>query len=85
MNPLSGQPIVASLENIRYSRIMKDRERDILGYVLQEMDTRKGQLPIIAQRTKIPYRTLQKLSFRETTNPRIQMVQTLYNYFLGAD
>ena len=60
---------------------MLSMDLPMLDYVLMRLDASKGRLPSIAADTGISYRTLQKISLREVTNPGVQHVQTLYDYF----
>lgn len=53
----------------------------MLGYVLEHLDSSKGQLKRVAEGSGVPYRTLQKIALRYTRNPRVQHVQALYDYF----
>jgi hypothetical protein len=57
----------------------------MLEYVLEQLDASKGQLPTIATASGVPYRTLQKISFRTVKDPGVSTVQKLYDYFRAAD
>ena len=57
----------------------------MLDYVLGRLDASRGRLPDIAEAAGVPYRTLQKISLRVTTNPRIGHIQKLHDYFRGLE
>lgn len=59
---------------------MKKRE-PMLSYVLGQLDCHKGQLKEIATETGIPYSTLSKIVQRIVTNPGVNGIQTLHDYF----
>lgn len=57
----------------------------MIDYVRRHLDDAKERrkLPIVAEASGVPYRTLQKIASGETQNPRIQHVQALHDYFAG--
>ena len=57
----------------------------ILPYVLQRLDTNKGQLRQIAKATGVPYSTVSKIAQRVTPNPGVQSVQALADYFRSKE
>lgn len=58
-------------------------ETDILLYVRQQLEERKGTWPTIAEETGIPYDTITKIAQRQIEDPKVSKVQVLANYFRG--
>ena len=54
-----------------------------MDFIHQHLDQAREQrcLPAVARGSGVPYRTLQKISLRETKNPRANHVDALYSYF----
>lgn len=55
--------------------------RDMNGFVLQQLELRKGEWPEISKTAGVPYFTISKIASGVTPNPRIGTVQRLANFF----
>lgn len=58
-----------------------DASRDLNGFVLSQLELRKGDWPEISKASGVPYFTISKMASRTTSDPRISTVQKLANYF----
>lgn len=56
-------------------------EKDLLGYVVQNLRENVGRWREISAASRVPYSTVAKIGQRETENPRVESVQKLANYF----
>jgi predicted transcriptional regulator len=54
---------------------------DLLQYVLDQLESRKGQWPAIAEETGVPYDTITKIAQGQIEDPKVSKVQRLANYF----
>ncbi|MFC0666758.1 hypothetical protein ACFSKY_22850 [Azotobacter chroococcum] len=54
---------------------------DLHGYVLDQLESRKGSWLEISERADVPYFTISKIATRATADPRISTIQKLANYF----
>ncbi|WP_255580938.1 hypothetical protein [Caballeronia sp. dw_276] len=55
----------------------------MLSTVLRRLDQVKGDWPRIAEESAVPYQTITKIGGRFVTNPRVDTVQALFDYFSG--
>lgn len=53
----------------------------ILGFVVGELEQRKGQWPEIASGSGVPYRTVQKIGSGKIRSPRVDKIEKLAKYF----
>lgn len=60
----------------------KDVSRDLNGFVLDQLERRKGDWPEISKAAGVPYFTISKMASGATADSRISTVQKLANYFL---
>ncbi|ULL07795.1 hypothetical protein JNO42_12510 [Pseudomonas putida] len=56
--------------------------RDLSGFVINQLNLRKGDWPEISRASEVPYFTITKMAAGTTRNPRVNTVQRLANYFL---
>lgn len=54
---------------------------DLHGYVLKQLEIRKGDWLLISKEAEVPYFTISKIASRTTVDPRISTIQKLANYF----
>lgn len=59
-----------------------DVSRDLNGFVLAQLERRKGDWPEISKESGVPYFTISKIASSATNDPRISTIQKLANYFL---
>lgn len=59
-----------------------DVSRDLNGFVLTQLERRKGDWPEISKGAGVPYFTISKLASGATSDSRVSTVQKLANYFL---
>lgn len=57
----------------------------ILVYVKRRLDELKGQWPRIAKETSVPYFTIANISRGKSTNPGIDSLQPLIDWFVKYD
>lgn len=58
----------------------------IFDRVLSKLDENKGRWQEVADGSGVPFRTLEKIGRRETTNPGIAHIDRLFAYFeLGSE
>lgn len=57
----------------------------MLEYVLRRLDETRGRWPAIADRTGVPYRTLQKIGSRLSGDPGVSHVQRLHDFFRAIE
>jgi hypothetical protein len=50
-------------------------------YVVEQLQQSKGQWPVVARKSRVPKRTLEKIATRETADPRVKTVEKLAAYF----
>lgn len=58
------------------------QQADLLDQVVQELNSRQGDLPKIARETGIPYDTILRIKRREN-DPGYSKVAALHRYFFG--
>lgn len=58
-----------------------DVSRDLNGFVLAQLERRKGDWPEISKESGVPYFTISKIASGATNDSRISTVQKLANYF----
>lgn len=56
-------------------------QESLLDYVIGQLQASKGQWAVIAKRTRISKRTIEKIAAGDTKDPRIRKVQRLADYF----
>ena len=54
---------------------------DLHGYVLDQLERRKGSWLEISEHADVPYFTISKIASRTTKDPKISTIQKLANYF----
>lgn len=59
-----------------------DITRNLGGFVIDQLDRRKGEWPAISKASGVPYFTISKISNGTTADPKTSTVQKLANYFL---
>jgi hypothetical protein len=57
-------------------------QNDLLGFIKDELLSRRGEWREISEAAQVPYFTMSKISNGATKDPRISSVQALTNYFL---
>lgn len=57
-------------------------QNDLLGFIKDELLSRRGEWREISEASQVPYFTMSKISNGSTKDPRISSVQALTNYFL---
>jgi hypothetical protein len=62
---------------------MTHKQEPMLRTVLRRLDQVKGDWPRIAEESDVPYQTITKIGGRFVTNPRVDTVQALFDYFAG--
>lgn len=55
--------------------------QDIKQFVLDKLQETKRTWGVVATESGVPYSTIAKLGGGFVTNPRIETIQALYNYF----
>lgn len=50
-------------------------------FVVKRLQAAKGRWPLIAKKTRVPLRTIQKIASREIRDPGITHMQNLANFF----
>ena len=63
---------------IRYMEAMLD-------YVIRHLDDTKGRWEQVAADSGVPFKTLNKIAYRVTADPRVSTVQKLHDYFQNED
>lgn len=64
---------------------MNDQNEPMLDYVLRNLDAATARREQISQASGVPYWTIAKISQRRVTNPRIETLQALHDYFRGIE
>ncbi len=54
---------------------------NINAYLISELEARKREWRAIAEKSGVPYRTLEKIGRKQTKNPRLETAQMLVNFF----
>lgn len=60
-------------------------ETDLLGYVLAQLESHRGEWPKIAEESGVPYDTICKVVQRQIEDPKVSKIQRLANYFRGLE
>lgn len=55
-------------------------EKSLLDSVITELKARSGTWPTIARESGVPYKTLQKVAYRDVRDPGISIVEKLAKY-----
>ncbi|WP_123059493.1 helix-turn-helix domain-containing protein [Burkholderia gladioli] len=61
------------------------KQCEFLEKALARLEQDKGRLRQVAADAGVPYSTLSKLTARSVTNPRVETVQALHDYYAERD
>jgi hypothetical protein len=59
----------------------ESRTETLLEAVIRNLQARKGEWQVVSDESGVPYKTLQKIADRTTTDPRFSQVEKLAKYF----
>lgn len=58
---------------------------NLLELVIARLNADKGRWNVVAEKSGVPERTIEKVARRETPDPRVSTLQRLADYYAGLD